>query len=285
MIRRRRPYVWWILSWALVLGIGYVAYAFATSKFVDWGTFSANFFSPTILRGIGTTLYLSAASLVLSLGVGFLVACLRLAPGRIARMIGAGHVWLFRGVPALVQLVFWFNLGLLFPRIGVDISWLSLDLSVPTNDLMSASVVAILGLGLSESAYMAEIIRSGIISVDPGQRDAAKAIGMTPWSTMTKVIAPQASRVSLPPLGNEVIALLKGTSLVSVIGVADLLNSAKHIYSVNLRTIELLAVATVWYLILVSLLTGLQMFIERRLGRGHDAGRGSSSRVKGGRPE
>ena len=178
------------------------------------------------------------------------------------------YIWFFRGTPVLVQILFWNNISALYPSFGLGIP-LGPELgSFDANSVITPFVAALLALGLNEGAYMAEIVRAGIISVDEGQADAASALGMTRLQTMRRIVLPQAMRVIIPPTGNETISMLKTTSLVSVIATTELLYSAQLIYSENYRTIPLLIVASLWYLIITTILSIGQYFLERRYGRG-----------------
>ncbi|WP_252869909.1 amino acid ABC transporter permease [Brucella pituitosa] len=161
--------------------------------------------------------------------------------------VAKAYIWFFRGTPVLVQLIFWYNLGALFPEISIGLPFTSWWISVPTNSLISPVTAAVLGLGLNEGAYMSEIIRSGLMSVEPGQKQAAKSLGMTNGKALWRIILPQAMPVIIPPTGNQTIGMLKTSSLVSVISLADLLYSAQTIYSRNFQTIPLLIVASgIW---------------------------------------
>jgi polar amino acid transport system permease protein len=177
-------------------------------------------------------------------------------------------VWIFRGTPVLVQLIFWFNLALVIPTIGFGIPGTSLGFSVPTNDVMTPFVTALVGLSLNEAAYMAEILRGGLLSVDAGQTEAALALGMTEGRTTRRIVLPQAMRAILPPAGNELITCLKTTALVSIISYHELLGTVQGIYSVNYRTVELLIVASFWYLACTTLINVIQHFVEERFARG-----------------
>jgi polar amino acid transport system permease protein len=178
------------------------------------------------------------------------------------------YIWFFRGTPVLVQLLFWYNIAALYPRIDLGIPFGPAFIHADANTLITPFTAAILGLGLNEGAYMAEIVRAGIISVEEGQSDAAQSLGMTRLQAMRRIVLPQAMRVIIPPTGNETISMLKTSSLVSVIAVADLLYGAQIIYSVNFKTIQLLIVASLWYLALTSILYIGQYYLERYYGRG-----------------
>jgi len=163
----------------------------------------------------------------------------------------------------VLQLLVWFNLALVFPRIGVPGIW-----DVRTVNIITPVVAALVGLGLNEGAYVSEIVRAGMLSVDRGQYEAAQAIGMSYGRALRRIIMPQAMRVVIPPLGNNFIGLLKTSSLASIIGFSELLHSVQDIYYNNVRVIELLCVAGFWYLVVVSVLSVGQAMLERRFGRG-----------------
>jgi polar amino acid transport system permease protein len=171
-------------------------------------------------------------------------------------------------VPPLVQLIFWYNLAYLVPKLVIGVPFGPELLTWPTNDIITPLTAAIIGLSLHEAAYMAEIIRAGILSVDSGQNDAAKAMGFSKWRAFSRVTLPQAMRVIIPPTGSQVIALMKGTSLVSVIAMGDLLHSVQVIYNRTYEVVPMLIVAVIWYLVVVTLLTVLQRRVERHYSRG-----------------
>jgi polar amino acid transport system permease protein len=229
---------------------------------IDWKVFAEFFSGKGILRGLGTTLLLTVIAMAMGLIIGVLLAVARLSSNRVLQYVSQGYVWFFRGTPLLVQLLLWFNLALFFPRLGIG------EMSVDTNALITPFVAAVLGLGLNEGAYMAEIVRGGIQSVDRGQVEAASALGMRNRRTMRRIILPQAMRVIIPPIGNNIITMLKMTSLVSVIAVPDLLNRAQVISARNFYIFELLLVATVWYLIFTTIFTIFQSRVEARFARG-----------------
>jgi polar amino acid transport system permease protein len=189
-------------------------------------------------------------------------------------------VWVFRGTPLLVQIIFFGFLGALFPTITLGIPFTDVVLfSQPTSAVISGTTAAVLALSLNEMAYAAEVVRGGILGVDPGQDEAARAIGMTPGMAMRRVVLPQAMRTIIPPMGNETITMLKSTALVSVIAGRDLMTAVQTVYQQNYKVIPLLVVAAIWYLALVSLLSVGQFFLERRFGRGH--GNPAKSILKG----
>jgi polar amino acid transport system permease protein len=192
---------------------------------------------------------------------------MRLSPNPLVAGASWAYIWVFRGTPVLVQLLFWNFISALYPTIDLGIPFGPSFIHADANHLISAFTAAILGLGLNEGAYMAEIVRAGILSVDEGQTQAAHSLGMTRLTTLRRIVLPQAMRVIIPPTGNETISMLKTSSLVSVIAYTELLYSVQQIYSVNYRTIPLLLVASIWYLAVTSILSIGQYYLERRYGR------------------
>ena len=199
------------------------------------------------------------------LGVG--LAVMRLSPNPLVSGASALYIWFFRGTPVLVQLLFWNFISALYPEISLGIPFGPDVITGDANELITPFVAAILGLGLNQGAYQAEIVRAGVLSVDEGQTDAAQALGMTRLQTMRRIVLPQAMRVIIPPTGNEVISMLKTSSLVSVIAYPELLYSAQLIYAVNFKQIPLLLVVCIWYLVVTTILSIGQYYIERRFGR------------------
>lgn len=237
----------------------------------QWDVVGKYLFSEPILQGVLKTLMLTAVSMAIGITLGIFIAVMRLSPNPILRAAAWLYSWFFRGTPLLVQLLFWFFLSALYPTIGVGgFSW-------NTNALISALTAALLGLGLNEGAYMSEIVRSGILSVQSGQSEAAYAVGMRRAQVMRRVVLPQAMRVIIPPTGNETIGMLKNSALVLVIGYTELLTSASLIYARTFETIPLLIVAALWYLFITALLSIGQYYVERHFGRGF-----SNSRVRRG---
>ena len=263
----RHPWRW--VSAVIVLAIaGSLAYAVATSPSLQWSYVANWFFSTRIIDGLYKTLELTAAAMAIGVALGVVLAVMRLSPNPVVSSASWIYIWLFRGTPVLVQLILWNNVSLIFPRLTLGIPFGPSFVSADANSVVTPFTAAILGLGLNEGAYMAEIVRAGIISVEQGQTEAAQALGMSRLQTMRRIILPQAMRVIVPPTGNETISMLKTSSLASTIALTELLYSAQLIYSVNYRTIELLIVASIWYLILTSIFTVVQYYIERRFSRG-----------------
>ena len=245
-----------------------IAKSIATNPRFQWGIVGDYFFSSRVLEGLVVTLELTALAMAIGIVLGTLLAVMRLSPNPLVSGASWVYIWLFRGTPVLVQILFWAFISALYPRFSVGIPFGPQFVDFSANDVITPFIAGLLALGLNEGAYMAEIVRAGIISVEQGQTEAAKSLGMTRMQTMRRIVLPQAMRVIIPPTGNETISMLKTTSLVSVIAVTELLYSVQLIYSVNYRTIPLLIVASIWYLIVTTILTIGQYYLERRFGRG-----------------
>lgn len=237
------------------------------SGVIDFGEVSGYLFDSAILDGLRVTMLMTAASLLLGLFAGLIFALLRLSKNPVARATSAGYVWIFLGTPAIVQLIFWYNIGVVVPTITIGVPGVFELYSGTTNALLTPFIAAVIALGLHEGAYYAEIIRSGIISVDHGQRAAAQSLGMRSRTIMGRVVLPQAFRVMIPPGMGRVIALLKDTSLVTVIAGGEMMTEVVAIYSENFLILELLLVASIWYLVAVSILMVAQKYVERWAGR------------------
>ncbi|MFS8147327.1 amino acid ABC transporter permease [Rhizobium sp. BR 249] len=251
----------------VAVGLLAVAYAIFTNPNLQWPVVRQYMLHPVILEGLKTTLILTVVILFCAVVLGTAVALMMLSPSRLLSVPARGYIWLFRGAPALVQIILWYNLSLVFRTITLWIPGIGTVFSVPMNDVMTPITAGVLALSLHESGYMAEIIRGGLKSVAKGQTEAAISLGMTPSQLMRRIILPQAMRIIIPPTGNEAINLLKMTSLVSVITVADLLYAAQSIYARTFETMPLLLVVTCWYLIIVSIMTFGQYHLEQYFSR------------------
>ncbi len=267
VVPTRHPWRWVAIAVIAVLAAMFVNTLVTNSRF-QLGLVAQYFFDSRILSGLLVTLELTVIAMAIGIALGVFVAVLRMSPNPVISTVSRLYVWLFRGTPVLVQLLFWFNLAALYPRLSIGIPFGPEIVSGSSNSFITAYLAAILGLGLNEGAYMAEIVRGGIESVSPGQTEAAQALGMRRLLVLRRVVLPQAMRVIVPPTGNQVISMLKTTSLVSVLAVSDLLYSVQLIYAVNYQTIPLLIVASLWYLIFTTVLTMVQTVIERKFGRG-----------------
>jgi polar amino acid transport system permease protein len=258
----------WVAAALIAVATVAIVKSIATNPNFQWSVVGDYFTSQRVLDGLVVTLELTVLSMVIGITLGVLVAVMRLSPNPLVSGAAWVYTWFFRGTPVLVQILFWSNISALYPSFGLSIPWGPELGSFEANSVITPFVAGLLALGLNEGAYMAEIVRAGIISVDEGQGDAASALGMTRLLTMRRIVLPQAMRVIIPPTGNETISMLKTTSLVSVIATTELLYSAQLIYSENYRTIPLLIVASLWYLIVTTVLSIGQYFLERRYGRG-----------------
>lgn len=259
----------WVAGAVVLLLLAIIVNSVATNPRFGWGTFGDFFFDHRILRGVVVTIELTVISMVIGIVLGVLLAVMRLSPNPLVAGSSWVYVWLFRGTPVLVQILFWSFISALYPTVSLGIPFGGPELaSGSANAIITPFAAAILALGLNEGAYMAEIVRAGIISVDEGQTEAAQALGMTRLQTMRRIVLPQAMRVIVPPTGNETISMLKTTSLVSVIAYSELLYSAQLIYSVSFRQIPMLLVVSAWYLIMTTVLSIGQYYVERRFARG-----------------
>ncbi len=258
----------WITAAILLLIVAYLLYAMATNERFQWDVVVKYLFAEPILLGVLNTMILTVLAMVIGILLGIVIAVGRLSENLIVSKAAWFYAWFFRGTPLLVQLLFWFFLSALVPRIALGVPLGPELFSIDTNNLITPFMAAMLGLGLNEAAYMSEIVRSGISSVATGQTEAAKSIGMARLQTMRRVVLPQAMRIIIPPTGNETIGMLKQTSLVLVIGYSELLTSASLIYSRTYQTIPLLIVAAIWYLFITALLSIGQYYLEQRYGRG-----------------
>ncbi len=263
----RHPGRWVAAAIVVIIAVAIIN-SVATNPNFHWHIVGQYLFDPRILRGVRLTIELTIVAMVLGIAGGILLAVMRLSPNPLVSGASYIYIFLFRGTPLLVQILFWNYISALYPKIGIGIPFGPSFIHANANSLLKPFIVAILALGLNEAAYMAEIVRAGIISVNEGQSEAAASLGMSRLMTMRRVVLPQAMRVIVPPTGNETISMLKNTSLVSVIAYTELLYSAQLIYSVNYQTIPLLIVASFWYLAMTSVLYVFQYFIERRFGRG-----------------
>ncbi|HEV7528670.1 MAG TPA: amino acid ABC transporter permease [Solirubrobacteraceae bacterium] len=263
----RRPGRWVLAAIVLVVAVAVVR-SVATNPNFQWGVVGEYLFDGRILHGLRVTIELTVIAMAIGIFLGVLLAIMRLSPNWLVSSASSFYIWFFRGTPVLVQLLFWYNIAALYPKVALGVPFGPSFIHADANTLITPFTAAILGLGLNEGAYMAEIVRAGIISVDPGQADAAQSLGMTRLQTMRRIVLPQAMRVIIPPTGNETISMLKTSSLASVIVVTELLYTAQLIYSVNFKTIPLLIVASVWYIVCTSVLYVGQYYLERYYGRG-----------------
>lgn len=267
IVRLRHPWRWVAVAVLVVYGAEAIVFA-VTNEQLRWDLVGGYLFEESILRGLWMTVKLTVISMAVGISLGTLLAVMRLSDNPVFRAVAGGYIWLFRGTPILVQLLFWFFLGSVLPTISIGVPFGPDVASWPTNTIITQFAAAILGLGLNEAAYMAEIVRAGIGAVDEGQTEAAEALGMSPVTTYRRVVLPQAARLIVPPTANQTISMLKLTSLVLVIGLPELTTTAQLIYGRNLQQIPLLIVASIWYLVLTTILTIIQSRLEKRMSRG-----------------
>ena len=261
-VARRLHWGRWLAAAIIVALFALLARAFAQGQ-IEWSYVGRFITVPVILAGITNTMTMAVLAMALGIVLGVVVAVMRLSPNPVLSGVAIFYTWFFRGTPLILQLLLWFNLALVFPALGIPGVW-----SGRAVDIMTPFLAALLGLGLNQGAYTSEVMRAGMLSVDSGQYEAASAIGMGRLKALRRIILPQAMRVVLPPLGNEFIGMVKATSLASVIQYPEVLHAAENIYYANSRVIELLIVAGLWYLLVVSILTPLQMLLERFFARG-----------------
>jgi len=264
-----RSYRRW-LAWVVVLLIAAdIVVSVARNPSFEWHVVSQWFTETSVMHGLGVTLGLTVVSMILGALFGLLLAVGRLSNSALLRGLSGGYIWFFRGTPLLVQLLFWYNMSTLFPHVSLGLPLVGPTFaSWNTNDLITPLTAAIAGLALNEAAYMAEIIRAGLLSVEGGQGETAQAFGMSRGRALRRIIIPQAMRSIIPPTGNQLISMIKATSLVSVIAMGDLLYSVQTIYNRTFEVVPMLIVAVIWYLLITSVLNVGQSMIERYYSRG-----------------
>jgi polar amino acid transport system permease protein len=266
--RVHRRGLWEYAAWGLcVLVLAGLARTLTSNENYQWGVVAQYFTAPTVLKGLVLTLVLTALTMFFGTILGLLIAILRVSKVRPVRLLASGYITFFRGTPVLVQLIFWFNIAALYPNISIGIPFTNISQALDVNALMSATTAAIVGLSLNVAAYLAEIIRGGFASVDKGQLEAADSLGMSGRTKLWRIIIPQSMPTVIPAVGNQVIGMFKETSLVSVLGVAELLQSVQLIYARTYQTIPLLIVACLWYLIMTLALSYPQSLIEKKYSR------------------
>lgn len=269
-IKPRRSVGKWL---TVILGVYLIAVGiefFVFNANWKWSLVLDYLFSQRIMQGLLNTIILTVVSTVLGLFIGVLTAWAKLSPLPVLRAIAALYIWVVRAMPLLVLLLMIFFLGALVPTLGIGLPFGPDFFEVPTSEVISRFTAAVIGLSLYLGGKAAEVFRSGVIAVDRGQFEAAKAAGLSPWTTYTRVIGPQTIRVLTPPMANEVITMFKNTSLVTVIGYTELLTTVQLIYARNFETIPLLTVAVIWYLVLTSIAMFGQELLEKRFNRGFD---------------
>jgi polar amino acid transport system permease protein len=263
----------------LLVGSSVIVAAINDSRY-QWGQIGHYLFDSRILHGVVATIYLTLLAMAIGIVLGIVLAVMRLSPNPIVKGASWLYIYVFRGTPVLVQIIFWFNISVLYPRIGIGIPFGPDLIHANGNSLITVLVAAMLALGLNEGAYMAEIVRAGIISVGEGQTEAAQSLGMTRLQIMRHIVLPQAMRVIVPPTGNETISMLKTSSLAFVIGFAELYYEQSQIAAGNYETVPLLIVGSIWYLVLTSVAYVGQHYIERYFGRGFSRAQVATMRAR-----
>ncbi|MCU1492278.1 MAG: transporter permease [Acidimicrobiaceae bacterium] len=237
----------------------------ARNSAVQWRVVGSYLFSGPILTGVLRTLLITAVAIVIAIVLGVLLANMRLSRNRVLQAVNGIYVWFFRSIPLLVLLIIAYNFSLLYAHLSLGVPFGPAFVSFTTTHVFTALTAAIITFGLQQAAYTSEVIRAAIMSVPPGQVEAAETLGMTYWGAMRRIVLPQAARVALPPVANETINLCKSTALVAFISVPDLLYSVQEVYSANFKVLPLLVVATIWYTVIVSVMSLAQWWLERSM--------------------
>jgi polar amino acid transport system permease protein len=270
-VRVRRPGRWLAAFIVLLCSASFIRFAIDDSA-MQWNVIGRYLFNSLVLQAVVRVFYLTALAMLIGVILGVILAVMRLSPNPILKSASWIYIYFFRGTPLLVQIVFWYNISALFPApnhlIDIGIPFGPALIHPNANVLITVFVAALLGLSFNEGAYMAEIVRAGIISVPEGQSEAAASLGMGRMQIMRRIVLPQAMRVILPPTGNELISMLKNTSLASVIGYSEIVYVTSDISAVNYKVIQLLIVGSIWYLALTSVAYVGQYFLERKFGEG-----------------
>ncbi|MBJ7350681.1 MAG: amino acid ABC transporter permease [Rhodococcus sp.] len=258
----------WVIAVATLIVVGQFLHGFVTNPGWDWGTFAQYFTAASVMSALWLTIQLTFWGTLIGFAIGIGLAVARLSDNPVLQVISWFYIWAFRSIPLIVQLLFWFNIAYLYQTLSLGIPFGPSFFQFDVNSVISGSTAAIIGLALHQAAYSAEIVRAGIISVDQGQLEAAAALGIPKRREFFKIVLPQAMRGILPNAANEVISLFKGTSIVSVMAIAELFYQVQVIYGRNGRVVPLLMVATVWYIILTSVLSIVQFYVERHYAKG-----------------
>ncbi|MYZ33995.1 MULTISPECIES: amino acid ABC transporter permease [unclassified Streptomyces] len=263
-----RHYWRWVAGAAALVVVAQFVHGLVTNPGWDWDTFFLHLSTDTVLKAVWVTLQLTAYGTALGFALGVVLAFMRLSRSVILQTVAWTYIWAFRSIPLIVQLLFWFNLAYLYQELGVGVPFGPVLWSFDTMNLVGAMSAAVIGLALHQAAYAAEIVRGGIISVESGQLEAAAALGIPRLRQIRRILLPQAMRGILPNAANEVISLFKGTSIVSVMAIGELFYQVQVIYGRNGRVVPLLMVATAWYILLTTLLSVAQYYVERHFARG-----------------
>lgn len=267
VVPARHPWRWAATAAVAVL-LAMAVNALVTNDAWDWPVVGQYLFAPSILRAVLLTLQLTVLGIVIGFLLGTVLAVMRLSANPLLRSVSWTYIWIFRSVPLILQLLFWYNLALLYRSIGFGVPFGPVFVEVGTMDLVSPLTAAVLGLALHQAAYSAEVVRSGFLAVDAGQLEAAAALGIPRWRQFRRIQLPQAMRTIVPTAGNELIGLVKGTSVVYIMALSELFYQVQVIYTRTGRVIPMLLVAAIWYLALTTLMSIGQFYVERYYARG-----------------
>ncbi|MHA6695640.1 amino acid ABC transporter permease [Homoserinimonas sp. A520] len=259
----------WVIAAIIVLFLADFVHSLVLNEKIHWPSFGEYLFRPDVLSGVVTTLQLAVICMVLGSILGTLLAVAKLSSNKLLQTVANAYIWFFRGMPLLVLILICGNWGIISETIGISVPFTDIELiSQLTRHVVTPFGAAVVALSLHEAAYMAEVVRGGIISVDRGQSEAAQALGMTDRKALTRIVLPQAGRIIVPPTGNQFITLVKSTALVEVIAAQELMTAATTIAYNTYRVMEALFVAAFWYLIIIAVLSVGQHFLEKHFGKG-----------------
>ena len=262
-------YPWrWVASVLVAIVVAAVIHGLITNPAWEWSTVAIYVFNVSILESIVLTLTLTVLGIVLGFLFGTVLALMRLSASPLLQAVSWTYVWIFRSVPLILQLLFWYNIAILYNRIELGIPFGPTLFSVSTMSLVPPLGAAALGLTLHQAAYSAEIVRSGLLSIDHGQLEAAAALGIPRRRQLGRIILPQAMRTIIPAAGNEVIGMVKGTSVVYIMALPELFYQVQVIYQRTGRIIPMLVVATIWYVVMTTVLSAGQYYVERYFSKG-----------------
>lgn len=259
----------WISAFIITVLLGLFVYSLWSSPNINHSIVGEYLFNAKVMKAAALTVYLTVISMFIGTILAIIMAVMKLSSNPVLKFISTAYIGFFRGTPLLLQIVFWGYLGIIYPTIDIrlpftDVVWWSEKTSL----VFTSMIAGVIALSLNEAAYAAEIVRAGILSVDSGQAEAAKSLGMGSGYTLRRIVLPQAMRVIIPPMGNEFISMLKNTSLLQVVAVMELYARTSQISSQNLAQVELLVVAGFWYLVMTTILSVPQSYLEKRYGRG-----------------
>jgi polar amino acid transport system permease protein len=264
----RHPWRWVSATIILIL-LGLFVYSLVASPNVNHDIIQKFLFSGKVIEAAWLTVVLTVVSMTIGAVLATLLAIMKLSTNPVLKVVSTAYIGFFRGTPLLLQIVFWGYLGIIYPTLDFGIPFTSIVwFSAKTSLVLTSTVAGVIALSLNEAAYAAEIVRAGILSVDEGQTEAAKSLGMGTGYTLRRIVLPQAMRVIIPPMGNEFISMLKNTSLLQVLAVMELYARTSQISAQNLAQVELLVVAGFWYLVMTTVLSWPQSYLERKFGRG-----------------